>query len=1261
MLFLRRRQSKNSRSPSTTSREAPKLPAATSAASASYLLLDLEKNPQRQFIDSSSDISPKDANGGDNHCSPTELNQQQEFAEFLNGFSAASNSLENLNETPQDSIILPSSQSRPGSRKQNLHSQIEGPSLLLLPSDDEEPEDYYCYCPSEREEETIISTFSTRQPSDVVNRVLSGATLRPEPESQRARERRAAALDWLAKNKSELDLDRHVNSFERFREFLDCAYTVYLAGKSGWDANCPADHFASAIDQAAHSSHFNNKLIQDLLLLGGQHGVEELNLAEMEGSGVFPAMPNPPPPAIVPQLDSQSDFPTENKSDPSIFRKDVFLDWHQKFAFARPTRLGAKEVLPTIQLPALAGGASRSDDVPPPPPPPLPTGSPSSQERPTLQKDDEGSTPTPVETPHPEMYEPHPGLIELGRSLYTPQPRSLFSDSPLNMPRQAEKKPAPLPPRPSPSPAPTSTSTTNMQLSTSDDTEGDGYVYYGNQNLQNAILSGEVDPYALIDRFTYEEEHGIEVLAPLVEAAVLKGRYDTVVELVQRNIQCIDVAMKTAEENGKFALVKYLGLLKDHYRRYGDAARGGRPAGPLGPNPGYGGPSSAANLGVPGIPHRPRSSTPSQRGGGNGNRGRLTPSNEPNVTGRAIPHDHHHDDLVVDEDDSEEVWKLRAIYLLVLMIVLSETTSSDGWDSVSTASSSRQSSQAPVDSGEYNGAGHGGSSARLGLPSGAGRRQGTGGSGDKKKKREEEESDESEGNNRKGPRNRRPSNLRSLGRRYACPFAKAEPDTNVTCWTINRQNLAGVKEHLKRFHFGGLLPSDIRAARTWDEVFDVIAPDWGNRPRPSPYVDMLDIFQRSVRQSPLVSNSTSSAPSLAPESALSPTAGWATLPLQQPHTTSPGLSINPQTTTGLGDFGQLSPDTLGPGAYGMGLLYPSGQQPFQRASRSATPASASVGGFDNYGGLHNQPVNTTSLSGLNLPTTTQSFNPMPSLGSSLGSSLPFGGFISQLAAPHFTNVSAQELSNQFAQSNEFFFNEFGIDTRQPASQLFTDIMDPMEPVAPGPQISGLPPVFESSPEPDSAVSGDTIRGMFYPGQQQPQISQPTTTPSVISSTGISASGTSAYPSSSTSMGIHSTMAPATAGTGANALYSTPGAASATTPINISHASSPPSTTGSRERRYQLLISRNPAIPGSTETPGHKTFYFESHEDFMRNFEGYMRWEFNDPGFNWEGWELMNPVTKARLGSAEAVYLDADFTFVAHMQTRAGLYLVPRDI
>ncbi|KAK6353021.1 hypothetical protein TWF696_005012 [Orbilia brochopaga] len=103
------------------------------------------------------------------------------------------------------------------------------------------------------------------------------------------------------------------------------------------------------------------------------------------------------------------------------------------------------------------------------------------------------------------------------------------------------------------------------------------------------------------------------------------------------------------------------------------------------------------------------------------------------------------------------------------------------------------------------------------------------------------------------------SDLKSLRDKYACPFAKGDPGNNVPCWTINRQNLSGIKEHLKRYHFRGELPSDVRTAKNWDFIFDWLFPQWGSRRRPSPFIDMLDIFQRAVISSNL--EDTSNNPS----------------------------------------------------------------------------------------------------------------------------------------------------------------------------------------------------------------------------------------------------------------------------------------------------------------------------------------------------------------------------------------------------------------
>ncbi|KAF3923224.1 hypothetical protein ABW20_dc0110601 [Dactylellina cionopaga] len=1047
-----------------------------------------------------------------------------------------------------------------------------------------------------------------------------------------------ASLSWLSAHQEELTSDRHINSWDNVTEFLNCAYSVYQAGKSGWDTNSPADHFASALDQCANSN-FRDGLIQRLLSSSQKDNVA----AEMDASGpvessgtLLPALPNPPPPTIVSQLDS-TDLSMDPQDTLSLFQKDIFLDWHSKFAFSNPIKLATKDIIPTIQLPALVG---KPDDI---------STAGISQERQSIGKD-EGSnqepvateTPTAMETPHPETYQPHPGLIELGRSLYTPQPAPLFSDSPLNMPRRAEMKPPPIVRQSTPlSPA-------DMQLF---DQEEEGYSIYGSSGLQGAILSGEVDPHVLMDQAQFEEENGIELLAPMVRTAVLEGKYDIVVQLVQRNMECIDVALKAAEENGKFALVKYLGMWKEHYRKFGNPLSGGLrgyggggPGGPGGPGP--------SNLNVPRIPAQPRKKFSDY----SDKRGRLTPGNEFKPVSGVQPDDG--DDLAVHPDDSEEVWKLRAIYLLILMIVLSETASTEGhwsvegWDSMSTASSSRQSSQTPVDANEYTGGSHAStSSARLGVPSGAGRHPGS----DKpKKKKRDDDSDESEDNHRR-PRNRRSSNLKSLGKRYACPFAKAQPDNHVTCWTINRQNLAGVKEHLKRFHFGGVLPSDIRAARSWNEVFDVIAPDWGNKPRPSPYVDMLDIFQRSVRPPP--PSSTAGSSILSPTDGLmSPQLQW---PNQQPQfdATSSTMINTVNQAASFNNFGSLPADMLHPSMYNLGVgggfPYQNSQQQFPIPNQARTPGSASTMGFENIN-YPMLPQNPGVSSPIDVAATEGSFNMPPSLANNI----PFDSFVSQLAAPHFIGLSTQDLNRQFAESGNFLLQEFGIDPRQPAGNLFTSIMDSMEPAAPVP---GLAPVFESSPEPDSAVSNETVREPFFPQQQQQQQQQQhlqtthaTSPPSIISSSNISGSGPSIYPPSSTSLGIHNMMAAAPPH-----MYHTLGATSIATPLSVSHASSPPSHIASKDRQYQLLISRNPFITGSTEIPGRKTFSFDKKEDFMQNFDNYMRYEFHDPVFDWEHWELMNAVTNMRLNSPEAVYQDADFTFLAHAKNRAGLYLVPK--
>ncbi|KAK6352321.1 hypothetical protein TWF730_009151 [Orbilia blumenaviensis] len=999
---------------------------------------------------------------------------------------------------------------------------------------------------------------------------------------------------------------------------------------------------------------------------------------------LLPIMPIPPPPVHGPAA----------QHVPSLFQKDVFLDWHSKFAFSQPIRLGSKEVLPTIQLPALAGLSSD-----------IPTTSLSQERHNLVDKQSEGSTslslpflpedneqlqpPVPIlETPHPEMWQPHAGLIELGRSLYTPTPEPERSESILNMPRLPEKRAAPISstsvtPKPLSAPSATPKAESDIQLLDAD-AEGESLVIYGNSNLQQAILSGEMDAHALIDQARHEEENGLHILGPLVTKAVLEGSYDVVVQLIQRNMECIDVAIQVAEENGKFALVKYLGMWKEYHRRNGNQM-----AGTNTPSPG----PSSSNL--PRIPRRPKKIDENDNDPsyppwpGKTGRGNLSPHDPRGVRGpssrsRSRPRE---EDLTVDKDDVEEKWKLRAIYLLMMMIFLSETTSSEGtsWDSLSTTSS-RQSSQAPVDGGEHHT--HSGTASRFTQPPGGGRRMGA--DGNKKKRKDDDDSEESEGSRRPNNRRRGTNNLKSLGKRYACPFAKSHPDNHVTCWTINRQNLAGVKEHLKRFHFGGTLPSDIRAARTWDDVFDCIAPDWGNRPRPTPYVDMLDIFQRSVRPGPASSTGSSAmegvqqqqwpnvliSPQHAPQHQLPHRHVQQRYmqqpqeqPLRQPHmgVTSPGIVPDPlqaAPVAGLDPAGGLSPEALYQSIYGGPLstttLF---QDPLMQSQSqlvggvgATSPAATSVGTFDGVGVPSNpytQPMDTASLSALGLPPTTQplSLNTFSTMG------LGMPGLFNALGPPHFQDMSPQEIAEGFRSAGDFFSQEYdvGIGSGRPAGDLFTEILDVMESPAPV-----LEPVLESSPEPGSAMTSETMHG-FYPYQQQQQVSHATPTSSIMSASTASRSASlpTGYPSTTTSMAVHLTPSvQATAGT--PLIYHTPPSNPSTTPNHVSHISSPPSTTSTKEKKYQLLISRKPAIPGSSEHPGHRVFTFDGFEEFARNFDAFLYQEFTDPMFSWDEWELMNGVTGARLDGTNAVIKDLDFTFLVHMNNRAALFLVAKE-
>ncbi|KAK6337073.1 hypothetical protein TWF718_009859 [Orbilia javanica] len=61
--------------------------------------------------------------------------------------------------------------------------------------------------------------------------------------------------------------------------------------------------------------------------------------------------------------------------------------------------------------------------------------------------------------------------------------------------------------------------------------------------------------------------------------------------------------------------------------------------------------------------------------------------------------------------------------------------------------------------------------------------------------------------------------------RLACPFSKGDPAKFQRCNRIHKQNLPGIKEHLRQEHFDSELPREILAAKSWSDIFSLCNPE----------------------------------------------------------------------------------------------------------------------------------------------------------------------------------------------------------------------------------------------------------------------------------------------------------------------------------------------------------------------------------------------------------------------------------------------------
>ncbi|TGJ72779.1 hypothetical protein EYR41_004649 [Orbilia oligospora] len=211
------------------------------------------------------------------------------------------------------------------------------------------------------------------------------------------------------------------------------------------------------------------------------------------------------------------------------------------------------------------------------------------------------------------------------------------------------------------------------------------------------------------------------------------------------------------------------------------------------------------------------------------------PSTQDPVFSRSCPAQYslgyHSSDSLDENDDDEELGKLSASLLYLVYLGLTYERGSDSRSSTGGGPNGGSTSG-------YSSAPGGSENSPGNLPASRSRQT------NRTKKHGRGDSDDDDGGKGSEPpkRKKKLMSAQEINQRLACPFAKGDPTTHERCLFVHRRDLPGVREHLKRNHFRGTVPPEIRQARTWSQIFLVCNPNWPNhRPIPSPHLDVSHI------------------------------------------------------------------------------------------------------------------------------------------------------------------------------------------------------------------------------------------------------------------------------------------------------------------------------------------------------------------------------------------------------------------------------------
>ncbi|KAK6502386.1 hypothetical protein TWF506_002966 [Arthrobotrys conoides] len=629
-----------------------------------------------------------------------------------------------------------------------------------------------------------------------------------------------------------------------------------------------------------------------------------------------------------------------------------------------------------------------------------------------------------------------------------------------------------------------------------------------------------------------------------------------------------------------------------------------------------------------------------------------------------------HENEGEDEDD-EAAAQLSAIHLLILFKVLAKRQNENrGSGHMNQSSSNSSGSSTPSDSSEQSGTSSASSAASQNLSVSSS--TGNGPSGSSKKRKMEDDPNEN-GNNpdRPPPKKMAVDMIRDILRRFACPFAVGRPDEHPGCQMINRQNLSGLKEHVKRKHFKNVLPNEIRIAKSWNEVFLHCNQPWSG-PIPSPYIS--DMFLTANNYQPLTFE-----PSFTIESPITDGRYRPIVPLLS----SPiigGSSSN-------GDvFGPLSEPLTQVHNHNPGNYDARPKQPEPTIGQEMIDF-LSTGGFDSIYHLlppHLQSINTNELE----PPTNLALEDY--MESNFG--INVNQTRSQLMTPEFTNslnmlfqplgassqdqveVEEEEVHNQqeivppahITQTLQAV--EVEIPSNPPPtiklqletpSYINTAISPPPPP----------PPPLTTNPKASRNkslpfVSSELSQCLDYLfADSKPYIK--TQRPTSRLSRSSSSSSTSPPSSSSSSYFLlpdHGTQTPDTLLSERNSLDLPPPLPQSQS-INPKSPPKRPPKLKDKRKRYSLHIRYKPRAQGSPHQCA--TFSFNAENEYLElklAFNDWMTNTFfsNNNAFSWDTWELEDTDYHSRISSLEALVQNLPFTWTAFRTTEAAFLLVPKQ-